>query len=312
MGCFNVNGAISNLPITCGDEAVVIIGVYSDRPDVVGELSPGYLFTPLFFPVVGKYDDYGCIENIIEDANTQYIKEFFGIDDTQKILKLIDDGMCGRYMHEEDDEMSESLNERIQELVENEWKRYNYRNEKFNLGYLMEHKFVYDFIAEHSESSFELFRIDIEKSYEETLKIYNDKAFKNIVFTYNGFKDVSKGKLLDLSDTFDLSHKIDKKFGFNSNMTYLGTKSDSGFLMRGFGYMYNDFLLYPYKIREDLLMSEGNKENYINFVKFYLGVTKFSIILSSHNYASQDAEYEDQLAYHKACCEFLEKRIEKD
>lgn len=219
---------------------------------------------------------------------------------------------CSRYIHDEDDEMFESLNEKIQGLVDNDWKRYNYRNEKFSIGYLMEHKFVYDFIADHCQSSYEFFRLDIEKSYEETLKIQNNKEFKNIVFTNKGLKNISKGKLLDISDRFDLSHKIDEKFGRDSKMIYLGTKSDGGFPMRGVGYMYYDFLLYPYKIREDLLLCVGNKENYINFVKFYLGVTKFNIFLSPHNYASQDAEDEDQLAYHKACCEFLEKRIEKD
>lgn len=312
MGCFNTNGAISNLPITYGDEAVVIIGVYTEKSYMCGALSPGYTFTPLFFPVVGKYDDYGCIENIVEDANTQYIKEFFGVDDTQKILKLIDDDMCGRYIREEDEALSEIINEKIQELVEGKWKRYCYREEKFQLGYLMEHKFVYDFIAEHSASSYEYFRLDIEKSYEETLKIYKDGDFENIEFTDKGLQDMTTEELLDICERYNVSYKINKIFSRDSKMIYLGAKSDSGFLQSGIGYMYYHFLLYPYKVREDLLLCEGNKDNYINFVKFFLGLVKFNIILKSHNYGSQDANYENQLAYHEACCEFLKKQIEKD
>lgn len=71
MGCWNETDMLSQLPIMAGDPVKVFI--------LLEELSEFRLcgcdsaWKPLCLPISGQYNDYGCIENIIEDWNTQAI-----------------------------------------------------------------------------------------------------------------------------------------------------------------------------------------------------------------------------------------------
>jgi len=91
MGCFNVAGTLSRLSIGCGDEAIFIplanynywekkrnIEIEPASMIVSNEGSCAY-YTPRFLPIVGKYNDYGSLENIKRDANIEYIENYFGI-----------------------------------------------------------------------------------------------------------------------------------------------------------------------------------------------------------------------------------------
>ena len=83
MGCFNKTAFFSHLPITCGDEIVLFVcaDTYtskhrkSDTP--IGITSSGLV--PVAMPFFGKYNDYGGIENVVDDANHQYFREKVGM-----------------------------------------------------------------------------------------------------------------------------------------------------------------------------------------------------------------------------------------
>lgn len=72
MGCFNNYGFYSHLPIKSGDEIVLIFcknygdgteAQYNYPSSLSSELEP------ISLPIVGKYNDYGYIEDITEDYN---------------------------------------------------------------------------------------------------------------------------------------------------------------------------------------------------------------------------------------------------
>lgn len=72
MGCWNGTCMISNLPILAGEEIKLVI-LYSPTGQIKGlsNLS-GFCYStdllrPAFFPLTGKYNDYGMIEEIVED-----------------------------------------------------------------------------------------------------------------------------------------------------------------------------------------------------------------------------------------------------
>lgn len=86
MGSFNVACSISNLSIDCGVETVylpIFPSRYNKVDMGVGVQSmltyPYCYFSPLTFPIKGEYNDYGNVEELQKDVNTEHIEEFFGI-----------------------------------------------------------------------------------------------------------------------------------------------------------------------------------------------------------------------------------------
>ena len=77
MGCFNKTGFFSHLPITCGDEIVLFVcaDTYTskNRKDdtPIGITSSGLV--PVAMPFFGKYNDYGGIEDVVDDLCENYI-----------------------------------------------------------------------------------------------------------------------------------------------------------------------------------------------------------------------------------------------
>jgi hypothetical protein len=71
MGSWSVYCGISQIAITSGQECV-LLPLKKDR------LNGSYLpYLPATLPIFGKYDDYGGIEDIEKNANTEKIEEYF-------------------------------------------------------------------------------------------------------------------------------------------------------------------------------------------------------------------------------------------
>lgn len=91
MGCFNVACNLSGLPICHGDRIKLLITI----PPMAGSKAtslcyPGDIRTPCFLPISGKYDDYGAIEEVVEDNNTALIVSFFKEAEINKWLRFSD------------------------------------------------------------------------------------------------------------------------------------------------------------------------------------------------------------------------------
>ena len=80
MGSWNGTCMISNLPIMSGDKIKLVL--LQPRFSSKKFVCSGYcystgLMTPLFLPIEGEYNDYGMIENIVEDWNFKLIEDYF-------------------------------------------------------------------------------------------------------------------------------------------------------------------------------------------------------------------------------------------
>lgn len=78
MGCFNRSGFFSHLPLEYGDEMVAFVCCGSrnkhNRFDncAIGVNSS---LTPICLPIFGKYNDYGGIEDVVDDSNYMFFKD---------------------------------------------------------------------------------------------------------------------------------------------------------------------------------------------------------------------------------------------
>ena len=102
MGSFSHSCKLSGVPITGGTPAVLIVmkpgnDLYENSEKNLIKCGSTYMcsnsgtrlkFTPCWFPIRGNYDDYGGIEDIIEDDNTKVLETYYNMD-IQDIMNVI-------------------------------------------------------------------------------------------------------------------------------------------------------------------------------------------------------------------------------
>ena len=82
MGCFNKTGFLSHLPIQYGDEIVMFVCADESKAHHRSSCPIGLVgggLTPIAPPFFGKYDDYGGIEDVVDDPNHKYFTEVVGM-----------------------------------------------------------------------------------------------------------------------------------------------------------------------------------------------------------------------------------------
>ena len=95
MGSFNSSGFISKLPIRYGDRVVCLIATENPYASIRNLFIPDCRLVPWGIPVRGKYNDYGSIEDIDEDYNTDFLRRLFKTDNVNDIFDAIDRCMYG-------------------------------------------------------------------------------------------------------------------------------------------------------------------------------------------------------------------------
>jgi len=77
MGCWNGTCMISNLPIISGEKVKLVIlhDLFNHDRYSGGFCYANGLMRPLFLPIDGEYNDYGMIENIVENRNFHFVTE---------------------------------------------------------------------------------------------------------------------------------------------------------------------------------------------------------------------------------------------
>lgn len=169
MGCFNIMGFHSHLPIVYGNDIVLFMGVRSNyekktiRQDMV-TFAPGGDFTPIALPIFGTYDDYGSITDIIKDKNTDAIERFFELD-INKIIDLVDDYMHGRHSSDKEIELYDGMCQKIYELQNDFMKKSEYA-QVYEVSFIIDHRFVYDTIKNLGASCY-----DFEKSFDALMEL---------------------------------------------------------------------------------------------------------------------------------------------
>lgn len=240
MGCFNKVGFYSNLPIKYEDEIVYFICA------TFGKLTDNTycndMVEPICLPIIGTYDEYGSIDNIVKDSNVIAIEEKFG-NDIKKIIDAIE--VCQYY----------SLND-----IRNDYKEVNTRKEKFikiyeeiliklvetikfyslspndvSLCVTMEHKSVYDEMC----TLFGEDNDNVSKTFDDLVSVLennniNVNIFKRylVLLDYESIKKIvevckndsskeNEKKLEDTLESLKLEYKIDKLLTIFSHHSYI-------------------------------------------------------------------------------------------
>jgi len=106
MGHFSHSCGLTGLPVTGGDDVVLVLFVpranaYDNEMKHLRKYGTTYMcsnegtklfFKPCMFPIKGKYDEYGGIEDIVETDATRIAAEHYGIT-IQEIAAIL---TCGR------------------------------------------------------------------------------------------------------------------------------------------------------------------------------------------------------------------------
>src|ERR1035437_3808457 len=89
MGSFDASCFFSRLSIKWNDECLVIASVKNKYGDRGGSMNDGpyQFFEPALLPIRGKYNDYGTLEDVVEDHNTKALEKHFNKD----IHAIVDD-----------------------------------------------------------------------------------------------------------------------------------------------------------------------------------------------------------------------------
>ena len=101
MGSWSVYCETSKIAITAGDECVIL----PIRKNTGRGYQPNM---PACLPIFGTYNDYGGMEDIIEDENTKLIESHFGITIDEFVVLFVDGHLT--YNREEADEIKGRIN----------------------------------------------------------------------------------------------------------------------------------------------------------------------------------------------------------
>lgn len=88
MGCSNVACSVSHISIQRKDPVVFIPLIPKKIVTSVKMFSTSEMYIPAFLPIFGEYDDYGSLQNIAKDYNTDMIEQEFGIS-IQEFVNII-------------------------------------------------------------------------------------------------------------------------------------------------------------------------------------------------------------------------------
>lgn len=142
MGSFSATCTVSDIAIGSGDPIVMIMlakNRYYDELDDLGVLYPSGEWGPVGLPIYGKYDDYGGIDSIEENACTA-----FTVSLIQSLLTSPDGA------DEEDDEVEPLTLDSLCDREIN--KRFiRYMGKKLNLKRMMVHRDIYEFLVHKQE-----------------------------------------------------------------------------------------------------------------------------------------------------------------
>lgn len=333
MGCFNKTAFYSHLPITYGDEIVMFVfsNQYSLSKIGCTPINPnGKGYSPIAAPFFGEYDDYGTIENVIDDANHQLFTKKIGMPLTEFCdimedlggftLKELKDGI--EALKKDDSNKNEYHHKTIEDYekllkiyesligfsiptyeefgVDEQSKKiakqmYEYEIERYNsfsLSVGMEHKSIYDKMVEIAKANY------FNDYYGKKVTI--EDAFDNTVKSISNFENLSEEKK-NILKNFIPSNPI--KYGvYKCEMEdFLGIKACIGDTV---SFDKADYCLYN-KITLDELNSL--KENIIEYLYFLKAYKRTSTTFDLSPYHSQTVSYDVLIPLYEKMVEILKE-----
>lgn len=295
MGCFNITGFHTKLPITYGNEVFGIIGIHKNRSKR-NEFSPGRIFTPIALPIFGTYDDYGSIDDIKRDSNTELIEKITGVT-IEEFIHIIDNYTVKRYGCEEP---YNKIKEKLIKYLKKDFFEYGdyktFDEEKDCITFIMDHKFFYDKCVKSMEN----FDADFEQWIAETQEMQKEKEERE-----NELKEI-----YEKCNDEKLKKILERSFIPSEYKTSLDPNIRSGFLYNG-NYNETDLVMSVYKYDNSILLFNELKKDYYDFVAFYYCFLIHSWIFNLHNYCSQTDNIETLLPIYEEMVNHIKNTIER-
>ena len=313
MGCFDINGCISKLPILYGDKCFLMFGVSRKEECYSTSCSfgTGYFFTPIALPIFGNYDDYGKIDNVRRDKNVEIIENMFNRE-IDEIISIVDDLMVGRYSMG-DSEISEFSDFALNSL--------GIDTENYSLAFTIDHELVYESIR----------NLKINTYYDLEVSLMLSKKLPCTLKDYINDFDLQKkyGLLGNSPSIFDIPCIFDKmkndylssiKSKDNNNLFWIknGLVNLNPNYTEGI-YNYNEYYdsyafmrLYRGDIAKILLNDLGNE--YVNFLSFFLKMKQMDWNIVIHNYSGQEG-HSNVVAlkdYYQNIVDFINDKINQE
>ena len=105
MGHFSHSCKLTGIPITGGTPVVLIVmkhgnDLYDNSEKSLMKFGKTYMcsnegtrlkYMPCWFPIHGEYDEYGGIENIVKDDNTELLEKYYGLT-IEQIMEIVTSG----------------------------------------------------------------------------------------------------------------------------------------------------------------------------------------------------------------------------
>lgn len=341
MGCFNLQGFYSNLPITDGDKTVAFIcAKYNGPTDYLTQpLYATDYMEPICLPIFGEYNDYGTIENIVPSETTKLIEKLSGmaIDEFIKniasecngvpyniIVEATKEKNRCHYTEEgvikffdavlrkkselsewyEKDEANKELKDSIRSILKYEENRL----ETVSLCVIFELQEVYDSIIEISKSKKSGYFF--WSTYKELEQVWdNNYKFCNIVKEKYGVKlNMLREHYRESIFNYKLSNyaeffKLEKQYLLTDGY---GTQSPYNFVCSGGMEEYINALYEHYDGDVNVL-----KDDYLNYAMFYLLFIRLRGVFNFSTYGGQEFSYLSAIKLKKKELEYLENYVKK-
>jgi len=329
MGCFNIMGFHSHLPIIYDNDIFILLGVranYKNRnvkEDTV-TFSPGSDFTPIALPIFGKYNDYGSIMDIEKDNNISIIERFFGTD-IDKIISLTDDYMHGRYLNDEEASMYDAMCEKVYDLQPSFWQKSEFCS-TYEVVFIMDHRFVFETIKDLGGCGY-----NFEKSFDAVMEfnppwLTLDADFEKLEENNKNYAD---GKITEreyelIKNRNSYMHQYDGWFNYLNSGKYYWDKdylvninpySQEDGMSRNFwkniDMFDNNAVMGVYKTTDAVksLFTEL-KQEYIDFLEFTSEFKTHLWCFRYHVYGSQETHCTTALPFYEKMVEFCKSVAE--
>lgn len=311
MGSFNCTGFHSRLPITGGDEIVLILGLHQTAKHTVKYafdpivFAPDITFTPIALPVYCKYDDCRHVCDVVRDKNVETIEKFFG-ESFIDIIRNCDNG--------------EEVSMKLAEIVD---RKFDLPAGEYQLTYTFDHRFVYDEVAAMK------LPLDWEKSYVMTLehsdlsagpenKKYSADEIKLLEIAETMPESDEKSQMQELLEDRQFFHiGLDMIFrtynqihGWGHTVANLNPKHIGTTIYQANESYMGELLLALYRYHADVLFLPELKPLLLGFMNFYQALHRYGWSLTLPVYAGQEERYSEIAPLYRKMAEWVEGKVE--
>lgn len=320
MGCFKKNGFYSHLPISVNDDIVLFIfadesRLYSTDMNAISMSGTG--FTPISVPFFGKYNDYGGIMNVVDDANSRRFNYFTGVSVEEFVDLLITaDGVTiGELIEKTDDEESVRLLEIFDRLS------HSGRKKELSFVFSMEHRSIYDKMVSLGRDGFNppfssILRATPEQLFDNT-DIFMQFINKASEGEYKGINPLKLGVSYTSKDIIDAMCRRGL-FKLSDDVKETLQKSDNGeesLLFLG-GAMFTgesrNYSLKEYIIYSGMTDVDGFREIFSNYAYFLISMRKTCATFAMSTYHNQFIDYKTLIPIYEEMLNVIKQKYEQE